>query len=55
MITCKRCGYKWYPRCECPHQCPRCGSEHYDKPRREIEPGRRPSQRNEQGIIERVK
>lgn len=42
MEECKRCGYKWYKRTARPVQCPQCGTKHWDKKRRSIEPGRAP-------------
>lgn len=33
-LTCKRCGYSWYPKKpEKPQQCPKCHNCYWDKDR----------------------
>ena len=35
ILTCLRCGHRWYPKQErLPIRCPKCGSPYWNKPKR---------------------
>ena len=34
MLTCRKCGWRWWPIVERPAQCPSCRSRKYWEPRK---------------------